>query len=148
MPTCANDPALCETQKQVEPIPELRAYLLDSKFISDFQTCWKNSKEMEANDVEIVTEPFDCCIVKNFLQDSSFFNHIRDEFNDINWNQRNMDLYEFFQSQDLKNTDLAYIRNVYQFLKDDVMPWVSSKVITNLIFRKVAFLKIVCSFGL
>ncbi|KAK9890876.1 hypothetical protein WA026_012221 [Henosepilachna vigintioctopunctata] len=36
-----------------------------------------------------------------------------------------MDLYEFFQSLDLKHIDLEYIKVFYDFMKSTVMPWVS-----------------------
>lgn len=128
MPTCANDPALLQSQKQEMLTPELRGDLVDNKFICDFQMSWKNCNKMEVGGVKIITEPFQLCVIENFLQDISIFNQIREEFNEIKWNQRNMDLYEFFQSRDLKDTNLEYISNIYQFLKDNVMAWVSREI--------------------
>lgn len=126
MPTCPNDPELQPFKKEECESPELRKTLKDDVFESKFQCSWKSKSCFNVNDVELITNPFDVCVIQNVLEDPSFLSRIRDEFNEVEWNKRNLDLYEFFQSKDLQHIDnLKSIRKAYDFLKNDIMPWVS-----------------------
>lgn len=136
MPTCITDPTLKPIKDQMKGVTILRNDLMDTKFILELQRCWKYNEKLEINNVKLIVEPFELCVVEQFLQDSSILTYIRDEFNEIRWNRRNMDLYEFFQSEDLKGINLKYIRNIYKHLKNDVMPWVSKKSIAIMRFAK------------
>lgn len=124
---------LCE-EKAIEKLPLLRANVADSKFLSKFKENWIDVKETEIESVEILTQPFKLCVVNNFLEDADFLLKIREEFNEIDWNQRTLDLYEFFQSSDLQHVELPHIKLLYDFLKTDVMKWVFLKNFNQCIF--------------
>lgn len=126
MPTCLNDPELQPFKKEACESPELRKTLNDELFESKFYCIWKSKNCFNLNDVELIRNPFDVCVIQNILEDPSFLSHIRDEFNEVKWNKRNLDLYEFFQTKDLQHIDnFKSIRKAYDFLKNEVMPWVS-----------------------
>lgn len=74
--------------------------------------------------MEIIIEPFKLCVIKNFLEPNFVLNEVRNEANRIKWNKRRLDLYEFWQTDDLVNAKEKYLKKVYDFLKTDVMPWV------------------------
>lgn len=115
---------LCE-EKPVEKIPLLRDELADGKFQSNFKEGWiGDGKEDAIGGVEIITQPFKMGVVKDFLQDAEFLLKIREEFNEIEWNQKSLDLYEFYQSNDLQHIELPHLKLLYEFLKNDVMKWV------------------------
>lgn len=59
------------------------------------------------------------------MQDAEFLSKIIDEFNEVEWNERSLDLYEFYQSKDLQHINLPHLKLLYEFLKEDVMKWVS-----------------------
>lgn len=119
---------LCEEQS-VEKVPSLRASLANEKFVSRFKNDWVDVKEAQMDGVEILKEPFKLCVIKDFLQDPDFLLKIREEFNEVEWNQRSLDLYEFFQSKDLQHIELPYLKLLYEFLKNDVIKWVCEAII-------------------
>lgn len=121
---CATAADVVCDEKPVENVPSLRCELTDSKFMSRFKENWVDTKESEIERVELLKEPFQFCVVKDFLQDAEFLSKIREEFNEIEWNQRSLDLYEFHQSKDLQYLELPYLKLLYEFLKNDVMKWV------------------------
>lgn len=92
--------------------------------MDSFKQNWIDVKENDIEQIEIITEPFKLCVVKDFLQDPEFLLKIREEFNEIDWNQRSLDLYEFFQSKDLQHIELPHLKLLYEFLKNDVLKWV------------------------
>lgn len=103
---------------------ELRTNLAEDKFMREFKTCYENARPFSCNDVELLDKPFQVCVINNLLENSLLLDDVRGEFNDLEWNKRSMDLYEFFQSADLKHVDSKFIRIVYDFLKTDVRDWV------------------------
>lgn len=121
---CATATEVVCGEKPVENVPSLRCELTDSKFVSRFKENWVDTKDTEIERVELLREPFKLCVVKDFLQDADFLLKIREEFNEIEWNQRSLDLYEFHQSKDLQHLELPYLKLLYEFLKNDVMKWV------------------------
>lgn len=108
----------------MEKLPFLRDDLNGKKFIDQFKQNWLDGVECKIDGVEIIAEPFKVGVVKNFLQDADVLLKVREEFNEIEWNQRSLDLYEFYQSKDLKYIELPYLKLIYEFLKNDVMKWV------------------------
>lgn len=77
--------------------------------------------------VQIITEPFKCIVIPNFLEDDGFLEDLKKELDyDIEYIPKNNDLYRFRQSDDLKNTDLpaiksvreCFLRDVHSYLKD------------------------------
>lgn len=126
MPTCVNDPEL-QPKSLPKDVPELRTTLEDEKFVSEFRSAFNGKHQFCSNNVEFVTNPFRVCVVKDFLEDSSFLVNVREEFNDVKWHKRNLDLYEFFQSDDLKHVnDLKHIKAVHGFLRTKVLAWVGT----------------------
>lgn len=125
MPTCEPEPELsAQTPKQLKLGAELRPSLTDSSFMSQFKSCYNSREHYLKNDLELIQEPFQVCVVKHFLGNERLLEDLRDEFNDLGWNKRSLDLYEFFQSADLKYVDLKFVRIVYEFIKTEVKDWV------------------------
>lgn len=94
-------------------------------FFEDFQDQWKTDKNVTQKNLQLFTDPFKICVFHNYVQDQVFLDKLRLQFNEIAWNKRTLDLYEFFQSQTLKNcSSEEYVKIVYDFLKDDVRAWV------------------------
>lgn len=133
MPTCARDPGHHPHKKQRISL-EMNSQLLDSGFLNNFKHTWKQNVPSLNKSLEVIVDPFKVCVIQNFLHNNDLVNDIRQEFYELDFNQRNMDLYEFFQSKDLKYLNSTYLRNFYEFLKNDVMNWVCvSMLIVNFI---------------
>jgi Rps23 Pro-64 3,4-dihydroxylase Tpa1-like proline 4-hydroxylase len=126
MPTCSPNPDE-NPNKKVKLLAEIRTNLLDGDFMKEFQNAWNKNKGFNSNETEIIVDPFKVCVIRNFLDNPHLLNDVRQEFNNIDWNLRSMDLYEFSQSKDLKHlSEHACINSVYQFLQNDVMKWVAA----------------------
>lgn len=125
MPTCSPNPEEIPSKKQ-KLCPEIRTTLLDKNFIKTFKSSWKNGEKCTDSNTELIIEPFKVCVIKDFLENAKLLNDIRQEFNEIDWNMRQMDLYEFFQSRDLKHfTSDSAIGSIYELLHKQVMPLLS-----------------------
>ncbi|KAJ3642745.1 hypothetical protein Zmor_025502 [Zophobas morio] len=125
MPTCSRNPDE-NPHKKIKLAPEIRKSLLDVSYKSEFAKSWLKGSEFLRNGTDLVTSPFKVCVVDNFLDNANILGDVRQEFNDVDWNLRSMDLYEFSQSKDLKYLDEhEYITSVYKFLENDVMKWVA-----------------------
>lgn len=137
MPTCLPEDT-AKAAKQLKLSVEFSDTFKTPTFIDSFKEVWKSDKPIvESSTHEIITEPFKLCVLKNLLHDPSILDNVRQEFNEINWNHRNMDLYELFQSEDLKRlSEFKYINMIYEFLKTDVMNWVSD--VTGLELTKIS----------
>ncbi|CAG9856822.1 unnamed protein product [Phyllotreta striolata] len=105
---------------------EIRSNLLPEAFVNEIKLHWNKNETFKNQDVELIVDPFKVLVINDFVHDADFLNHIREEFYDLDWNARNMDLYEFFQSKDLKYLNSEYISAVYEFLNSDVRNWVSN----------------------
>lgn len=123
MPTCARDPEQHPQKKQRLSL-EINSELIASEFLNNFKHSWKQNVPLINKNLEIIVDPFKVCVMQNFLDNKELVNDIRQEFYELDFNQRNMDLYEFFQSKDLKYLNSTYLRDFYDFLKNDVMNWV------------------------
>ncbi|KAJ8932550.1 hypothetical protein NQ318_000702 [Aromia moschata] len=131
MPTCSRDPDLQPKKKQ-KLAPEISPVLLEKKFTDTFQENWNRCTPFVNDTLEIITDPFKVCVVNNFLANEKLLDDTRQEFYELDWNSRSMDLYEFFQSKDLKYLNSEHIRNMFEFLKTDVMKWVAELTRLNL----------------
>lgn len=121
-------------EKAVEKTAVLRPDLGESKFVEQFKENWIGGKESEVGGVAIKTEPFQVGVVQDFLEDADFLLKIREEFNEIEWNQRTLDLYEYYQSKDLQHIELPHLKLLYEFLKNDVMKWVFTPFFVVFVF--------------
>ena len=90
---------------------------------------WKNEENItdEAlKDIELIREPFQCCSIKNVIQNShDVITELIKELNDVELNDKNNDLYRFKQSSmDLKHlTQNPHISGLRNMLVDEVRPW-------------------------
>ncbi|XP_025832945.1 prolyl 3-hydroxylase sudestada1 isoform X2 [Agrilus planipennis] len=123
--------------KQFKSSVNINGDYTNEKFITKFKEHWNNSKPFLFNNSELIVKPFKVTILPNFIEDNFLLTKIREEFNEIEWHKRNMDLYEFLQSSDLKHLGSSkYISIFYKFLEEIAMKWISD--ITGLELVKVS----------
>lgn len=72
---------------------------------------------------EMITEPFNVCVLQNLLADDGAINGLRDELLGIPFNAKNNDLYKFSQSDDLSKFDSPYISGFRKCLQETMVPW-------------------------
>ncbi|KAF5298184.1 hypothetical protein FQA39_LY02608 [Lamprigera yunnana] len=114
-----------EPPKKIQKVSlALREDLTLPKFIDNFQKRWRNKENLKENGVELLSNPFKVCVVKDVIKDKEFLKKVVEEFNEIRWNKRSLDLYEFFQSTDLKKMKGPHVDVVYNFLKIELKSWI------------------------
>lgn len=138
MPTCARDPEQLFSKKQKLSF-EINPELLSSNFIKNLKNNWKQNMLLSNKSIEVIVNPFKVCVLQDFLCNKDLLNEIRQEIYELDFNQRNMDLYEFFQSKDLKYLNSNHLSHFYDFLTKDVKNLVSLLLNNNNIFDNKCF---------
>uniref|UniRef100_A0A1E1XA86 uS12 prolyl 3-hydroxylase n=1 Tax=Amblyomma aureolatum TaxID=187763 RepID=A0A1E1XA86_9ACAR len=72
---------------------------------------------------ELITEPFNVCVLHNLLADADCVDSLKNELFDIEFHAKNNDLYKFHQSDDLQNFDTPYIHAFRKCLEGTLAPW-------------------------
>lgn len=120
MATCEKDPDF-QPKKRIKLHPNFNPKLI----ASDLQKKWDLNQPFTSKDFELITTPFKVGVVKNLIENTEFLDELRKQLYEVYFNLRSMDLYEFFQSKDLKYlTDLETVGIIYDFLKNDLKTWV------------------------
>ncbi|GLV32697.1 sudestada1 [Carabus blaptoides fortunei] len=137
MPTCPTEETACAVKQfKLSENPSLNDKLTEEQFVSTLKQNWQANTNITMKSVEFITDPFKVCIVDDFIQYTDILDKIRNEMYELNWNKRNMDLYEFFQSKDLINLENKFLKNMYEFLRNDIMEWMQQ--ITGLELNKTS----------
>ncbi|XP_037527882.1 prolyl 3-hydroxylase OGFOD1 isoform X2 [Rhipicephalus sanguineus] len=72
---------------------------------------------------ELITDPFNVCVLHNLLEDEGSVDSLKNELFDIEFHAKNNDLYKFHQSDDLQNFDTPYIHAFRKCLEGTLAPW-------------------------
>lgn len=72
---------------------------------------------------ELITEPFNVCLLHNLIGDNESVDSLKNELFDIEFHTKNNDLYKFHQSDDLQNFDTPYIHAFRKCLEGTLAPW-------------------------
>lgn len=103
----------------------LNEELLSDDFVSAFHKNWQTNTAMYTKKptVDLHQHPFKISVMQKFLRNADSLKGLVDEMQMIEWQRKQMDLYEFYQSSDLCNTILPYLSEFYKQLKLNIMPW-------------------------
>lgn len=92
---------------------------LDEKLIaakSQLRDAFRQSNSANINGIEVVSEPFKCVIIPDFIQDQGFLKELKNELDhEIDYIPKNNDLYRFRQSDDFKKIKLPNVTALRQF---------------------------------
>ncbi len=90
------------------------------------KSAWgSEEKSLDKDDVLLVNEPFTCCSVKGFLSSSDAVESLITELEDVDFLQKDNDLYKFRQSPDLADSSSPTLASLHRFMCEDVRPWLS-----------------------
>ncbi|XP_065069559.1 prolyl 3-hydroxylase OGFOD1-like [Rhopilema esculentum] len=98
--------------------------LLDS-FIKETGEVYRSGKPLNSENgaIEIITEPFHCCIIKNLIEDEEFLKELKSDLLSLEFNEKSNDLYKFQQSHDLKVSTVKTIETLRNVLYCDLLSW-------------------------
>ncbi|XP_037029083.1 prolyl 3-hydroxylase sudestada1-like isoform X1 [Bradysia coprophila] len=105
---------------------ELYNDLLDEQFIHRFAKNWSENESFDSpSSVQLRTDPFQLCVIENFLQNTDHIPKLLDEMvEECEWTNKQMDLYEFHQTADLNTASSTFLKQFYAFLNTSVLPWI------------------------
>lgn len=109
---------------------ELNNDLLETQFNNEFAESWSANESLHLNSVQLNNNPFQLCVIQNFLQNVDHIPKLLNEMLESEWTNKQMDLYEFYQTADLNTATSMYLKRFHMFLNKDVLPWI--KQLTNL----------------
>lgn len=114
------------------PPAKLADRLRDPAFIEIFHKHWTTSDTFECNGtggasatVHLHQSPFQISVVQDFLQNPHEITELVNEMTtSVDWQRKQMDLYEFYQSSDLSGfTAQPKLSQFYNALRLHLMPW-------------------------
>lgn len=121
----------------------LNPVLSDEAFIKAFSAEWSAADhcttdteyKISNNDsVKLYNKPFKICVMQDFVYNKQHMEQMVAEMYQIEWQRKQMDLYEFHQTTDLINLPISStkhtLRRFYNMLVNDMLPWM--KRITGL----------------
>ncbi|KAL4236381.1 Prolyl 3-hydroxylase ogfod1 [Mactra antiquata] len=97
---------------------ELQEKIASDSCICALSNAWKNSFDEfvleilgESGSVQFFSKPYKHCVLNNFLQNADDVTALREELNELEFSEKNNDLYKFHQStEDLKTSRSESIR--------------------------------------
>lgn len=98
----------------------------DKCFIIEAQTAWINKQPIERAHTGIYFSPFAHFIINNLFKSNALTLRLASEFNSVLLKRKQMDLYEFFQSKDLVESENSVLEDFYNCLKFKIMPLVET----------------------
>lgn len=114
------------------PIKPNLSYLSED-FMAKLKFEWTNAetngneRSMDINDnVKLYNKPFKICLVQEFLQNKTQIQRMVYEMCQMEWQRKQMDLYEFHQTTDLANISAfskPNLKKFYNMMSNDMLPW-------------------------
>lgn len=122
MPTCIRD----LPEKRMKMSAELNDVFCNSEYVQKLCDNFQNGNAFIDKECEMILDPWKVLVCNDVVSNVDVLNNVREEFNEISWNERKMDLYEFFQSRDLrKEQGFKNINCIYELIKGDLMKFVA-----------------------
>lgn len=99
-----------------------------------------NCTKLHSDSVKLYKKPFRICVISEFLENGSFTRQLVNEMCHMEWQRKQMDLYEFHQTTDLANlaatTAKPALKQFYSLLTNKMLPWM--REITGLSLTRVS----------
>lgn len=86
--------------------------------------------------VNLRKHPFQVATIDRFLENTSIITSLVKEMVMLNWERKQMDLYEFYQTTDLANVKSPFLSRFYEFLKNEVRCYL--QIVTGMKFQRVS----------
>lgn len=109
--------------------PQFNSKYSTEEFLRAAADAWslteKQDKQVQIAETKclVYKYPFNCCQLRNFVDDDSFLHQLKHELLSLNFHEKSNDLYKFHQSQDLKKVTTAAVSALKKFLYSDFRQW-------------------------
>lgn len=133
-----------------QPMVSINAAILNDEFVEKFNTEWlaaecdnKRSttgvkskahtsinadgiKSLANDAITLYTNPFTICVTQNFVENEAFIEQLVGEMCQMEWQRKQIDLYEFHQTTDLSNVSKPALKMFYETLMNVMLPWMET----------------------
>ncbi|XP_027007841.2 prolyl 3-hydroxylase OGFOD1 [Tachysurus fulvidraco] len=99
--------------------------LKDDVIRNGMKDAWRKKTSFSQGGVQLDCDPFPHCMIRNFVQNESFVENLRDELLQLNFHSKSNDLYKFQQSDDLKKRKEHHISEIRSLLFHQFRSWLS-----------------------
>lgn len=135
-----------EARPNESPV-SINSAILSDEFVHEFHTQWSRA-ECENNDasasklrtsksvdgcqplgddtVTLYSNPFTICVTQNFVENEDFIEQLVREMCQMEWQRKQIDLYEFHQTTDLLNVTKPALKTFYDTLTNVMLPWMET----------------------
>uniref|UniRef100_A0A4Y0BR14 uS12 prolyl 3-hydroxylase n=1 Tax=Anopheles funestus TaxID=62324 RepID=A0A4Y0BR14_ANOFN len=100
----------------------------NDEFREKFKAAWQGKEGITGHNYQLKQDPFQLAVFQHFLQEdvnrANATKRLEAEFSTVDWKRKQMDLYEFYQTNDLCSLDRDYLQAFYTVLKEQMMPLV------------------------
>ncbi|MCI4383083.1 hypothetical protein PGIGA_G00022230 [Pangasianodon gigas] len=103
----------------------LSSDLEDEGIRNGMKEAWRKKTSFSHGSVQLDCEPFPHCKIRNFVENESFVENLRDELLRLNFHSKSNDLYKFQQSDDLKKRKEHHISEIRSLLFLQFRSWLS-----------------------
>lgn len=120
--------------KPVKRVVTTNPALLNEEFITEFSSEWlaadscsidKETKVSNNDNVKLYNKPYKICVIQDFLHNTVHTERMVQEMCQMEWQRKQMDLYEFHQTTDLANLSINSpkhtLRRFYNMLNHEVL---------------------------
>ncbi|XP_066503574.1 prolyl 3-hydroxylase OGFOD1 [Hoplias malabaricus] len=115
----------CSKKDKRGESPGINPDLEDTEIRDGMKEAWERKRSFSRGNVELDCEPFPHCKIRNFVQNDSFVQSLRDELLQLNFNCKSNDLYKFQQSDDLKKRKEHHISEIRSLIFVQFRSWMS-----------------------
>ncbi|XP_037078380.1 prolyl 3-hydroxylase OGFOD1-like [Pollicipes pollicipes] len=106
------------------PVVCMNASYSSVDFKELFSKFWNGEVEdLQDSPATAFKEPFKCCQLKNFISDHEFLDSLKDELLDLDFVEKNNDLYKFHQTTDLGKMQTPHIQGLKKLLFNTMVDW-------------------------
>lgn len=112
--------------KHKQPCAQLNDAYQKEELKSDIKRAFQ-SRNCYSRDcgLELLSTPFRCCQMQNFIQDERFLDGLRNELSDLICYEKNNDLYKFRQTDDLNKASACHIKAIRHLFGEEFRAWMS-----------------------
>ncbi|XP_003391682.1 PREDICTED: prolyl 3-hydroxylase OGFOD1-like, partial [Amphimedon queenslandica] len=112
--------------------PELNnAYMnTKGKLFKDMKNAWRNKEPFESEFANVLFDPFMCWTLKDFISEGmetgsgrGYASDLKSSLMKLKFFDKNNNLYQFKQSHDLKDAKSIQIKQFWDLLLSDILPW-------------------------
>ncbi|XP_058485895.1 prolyl 3-hydroxylase OGFOD1 [Solea solea] len=109
--------------KRSEERAQLSSVLDDEQVKERVKEAWSRKSSCILGDLELDSQPFPHCVIKNFLGSEAFVENLQRELLGLNFHEKSNDLYKFKQSDDLKTRTEPHIAGLRTALFGPFRSW-------------------------